>query len=202
MPITIPTGYITEHGSFLYKMIEISDETDSVKGWSIVSIGYDTKMRKFSCNSTYEGYPIISLNRAFAHYEYESLDVSGMDTSNVIDMSNVFAWAQELRDIDISMWDTHNVRNTHEMFLGCTEIKTIDIRNLHVDTAERMFYLCDNILYVVTSSHNVVNTFKNDDSFFILNITNKKFNSININSLMAKASLTGNNKLCIHITDI
>ena len=56
-----------------------------------------------------------------------SFNADGFDTSNVTDMSYMFANAGYLTDLDLSGFDTFNVTNMTGMFCNCTNLTYIDI---------------------------------------------------------------------------
>ena len=61
----------------------------------------------------------------------ENIDFISFDTTNVKDMSYMFARCSSLESIpDISNWNTTNVNNMSYMFDGCNSLKSIpDISN-------------------------------------------------------------------------
>ena len=50
------------------------------------------------------------------------VDLSGFATSNVTDMSGMFAWCYDLK-IDISYFNTSKVKTMTWMFCGCRALK-------------------------------------------------------------------------------
>ena len=74
----------------------------------------------------------------------ESVDLSGVDTSKVKDMSWMFMNSEELTSIDISGFNTENVKTMLAMFAG-TAIEELDLRHFNtknVVNMERMFSDC------------------------------------------------------------
>lgn len=57
----------------------------------------------------------------------EHLDLSGFDTSNVTRMPFMFGECQKLQTLDISGFDTHNVTNMEYMFDKCWELTALDV---------------------------------------------------------------------------
>ena len=53
------------------------------------------------------------------------INLSGFDTSNVIDMGMMFNDCAVLTSLDLSNFDTSNVRNMADMFFGCAALETI-----------------------------------------------------------------------------
>ncbi|MBF1367336.1 MAG: BspA family leucine-rich repeat surface protein [Porphyromonadaceae bacterium] len=51
--------------------------------------------------------------------------LENLNTSEVTDMSRMFAGCSALRSLDLSSFDTSKVMNMGEMFLGCESLTTI-----------------------------------------------------------------------------
>lgn len=65
------------------------------------------------------------------------LDLSSFDTSNVVDMSGMFSRCTKVQSTDISSFDTSNVVNMNRMFFACNELITLDIA--HFDTSNVVY---------------------------------------------------------------
>ena len=61
----------------------------------------------------------------YACYAITYLYVSGWNTSNVTNMSEMFSNCNALTSLDLSGWDTRKVTNMSNMFKGCSALKTI-----------------------------------------------------------------------------
>ena len=93
----------------------------------------------------------------------EELDLSMFDTSNVTDMSNMFAGdlseylslGSSLKKIDLSSFDTSKVTRMSGMFAGCTKLKELDLSNFdtsNVTDMRAMFYRCSSLMFLDLSS--------------------------------------------------
>ena len=60
-------------------------------------------------------------------YAMEALDLSGLDTSQVTNMGDMFFACSSLRSLDLSGWDTSQVTNMGDMFLGCSSLASLDL---------------------------------------------------------------------------
>jgi len=72
----------------------------------------------------------------------ESLDLSNFDTSNVTDMSLMFEDCFSLESLDLSSFDTSNVTNMYRMFydsLSCGSLKSIDLSSFDTSNVTNMF---------------------------------------------------------------
>lgn len=56
-----------------------------------------------------------------------SLDLSGWNTSNIVNMSNTFYSCTTLSELNISTWNTSKVTSMSSMFYNCTSLKELDL---------------------------------------------------------------------------
>ncbi|MGX6972578.1 BspA family leucine-rich repeat surface protein [Vagococcus lutrae] len=78
-------------------------------------------------------------------YDLSSLDVSGFDTSHVTDMSNMFNECNQLSSLDVSGFDTSHVTDMSNMFKSCESLSSLDVRGFdtsHVTDMSSMFNEC------------------------------------------------------------
>ncbi len=69
----------------------------------------------------------------------EEMDISGLDTSSVTDMSGMFEGCSSLKNINISNFDTSNVTDMGEMFKGCSSLESINVSNFNTSKVTYMF---------------------------------------------------------------
>ena len=85
----------------------------------------------------------------FAYLDNVStLDLSGLDTSNMTSMSMMFYKSTSLKSIDVSGFDTSKVVNMNGMFWGCNNLKNIDVSNFKtskVTDMNNMFADCSSL---------------------------------------------------------
>ncbi len=86
----------------------------------------------------------------------QEIDLSGFDTSNVIDMKRMFGGTKALKSIDVSTFDTSKVRSMYWMFRNVQTAKEIDLRNFDTSNVENMFgmFLSANKVEVVYLGEN------------------------------------------------
>ena len=88
-------------------------------------------------------------NGMFAYLDNVStLDLSGLDTSNMTSMSEMFYNSKSLTNIDLSGFDTSKVVTMANMFEGCTNLKDLDVSNFKTSNViymAGMFENCSNI---------------------------------------------------------
>ena len=100
----------------------------------------------------------------FAYLDNVStLDLSGLDTSNMTSMSKMFYNSKSLTNIDVSGFDTSKVVNMNGMFWGCNNLKNIDVSNFNtnkVTDMAGMFEKCSLLTYLDLSSFDTSNVTK------------------------------------------
>lgn len=77
-----------------------------------------------------------------------NLDVSQWDTHNVTKMWMTFSQCSKLKTLDVSRWDTRNVTNMGMMFFDCASLTALDISGWdmkNVSDAWRMFDTCSSL---------------------------------------------------------
>uniref|UniRef100_UPI00166B39A5 BspA family leucine-rich repeat surface protein n=1 Tax=Leuconostoc falkenbergense TaxID=2766470 RepID=UPI00166B39A5 len=70
---------------------------------------------------------ITNMNGMFTGTGLKEVDLSGLNTSAVTIMANVFLNANKLEKIDLSTWNTQNVTSTLNMFKGTTSLWQIKL---------------------------------------------------------------------------
>ena len=86
--------------------------------------------------------------------EIESIDLSGFDTSNVIDMGCLFSECHKLKEIKgIDKFNTSKVKGMRGMFNNCHELETIDLSGFDTSNAidmECMFNGCNKLKKIIS----------------------------------------------------
>ena len=94
----------------------------------------------------------------FAYLDNVStLDLSGLDTSNMTSMSNMFYKSTSLTNIDVSGFDTSRVVTMADMFKDCNNLKEINVSNFNtsnVKSMSGMFENCANLTELDLSNFN------------------------------------------------
>ena len=75
----------------------------------------------------------------------ERMDLAGLDTSRVTDMSRLFDDCRSLAALDTSGWDTSRVRSLRGMFCGCSSLSFLDLSGWDMSGAldvSEMFRSC------------------------------------------------------------
>ena len=90
----------------------------------------------------------------------KSMDLSGVDTSGVTDMSDVFTSCEKLGSLDISGWDTSKVTDMSRMFASCRELASLDVSGWDVSNVtnmRQMFVTCEKLPSLRLSGWDVSN---------------------------------------------
>ncbi len=111
---------------------------------SITSVVFEQGVCAQTCASMFE-----------ACIDLESVDLSGLDTSAVTNMSKMFAGCTSLTSADLAGMDTSNVTNMKYLFHICISMTSADLS--HIDTSSvtdmsLMFFNCVNLETIYASS--------------------------------------------------
>lgn len=129
-------GDIIEDKQFTYKLIQIKNEQYDLDliGWQLryrdeygKAIPLD-KTISFKCEHTVKSLPVISMHNTFTKLNHSRVDVSGMDTRNVVDMREMFSDTLFLRELNLTTFDTSNVRNLMAAFAGMLALQHLDVK--------------------------------------------------------------------------
>ena len=98
----------------------------------------------------------------------QTVDASGLDTSNVTNMQNMFTLDSNLVSVDCSTWDTSNVQNMEYMFSWCENLTTVDVSGWNTSNVEYMtsMFGCCHSLETIDVSKWDVSQLKNTWSLF------------------------------------
>ena len=104
---------------------------------------------------------MTSMSRMFyKSTSLQSIDVSGFDTSKVVNMSYMFEGCSNLENLDLSNFKTSNVSLMQGMFWDCQKLKNIDVSNFNtgkVTSMNRMFWNCKSLIEIDLSNFNTSN---------------------------------------------
>lgn len=79
-----------------------------------------------------------------------SLDVTGFDTSNVTNMCGMFDYCSGLTSLDVTGFDTNNVTNMSCMFEGCSSLTSLDVTSFDTSNVTLMFRMFNSCSCLVT----------------------------------------------------
>ncbi len=97
----------------------------------------------------------VSIRGSLRHFfsdcsSLASLDLSGIDTSNVTDMGYMFYNCTSLTALDLSNLDTSQVTNMNYMFYGCSALATVDLTGFDTSNVTGMSCMFENCTSLVS----------------------------------------------------
>ena len=103
---------------------------------------------------------ITNMGGLFARFNQNrnlsKIDISGWDTSSVVDMSYMFAWnRQYLKELYLSNFDTSNVTTMQNMFYEWKSLETLNFKNAtftNVSNYTNMFSGTSTTLNIITKN--------------------------------------------------
>lgn len=93
-------------------------------------------------------------------YLLKSANLSGLDTSNVQDMSGMFCGCSSLESLDLSTFDTSRVTDMSQMFMFCDSLASLNLSGFNtskVSNMECMFVNCRSLTQLDLSSFDISN---------------------------------------------
>lgn len=121
-----------------------------------------------------------------------SLDLSGLDTSNMTSMSRMFYNSKSLTNIDLSGFDTSKVVTMSYMFDGCTNLENLDVTNFNTSKVTNMYWMFSNLKKVTSLDLSNFNTKMVTNMFGLFRYCSslKELDVSNFNTSMVK-TMTG-----------
>ena len=120
------------------------------------------------------------------------IDVSGIDTSNVTDMSHMFSGCS-LTNLDLSSFNTSNVTNMECMFSGCSRLTNLDLSSFNtsnVTNMERMFSRCSRLTNLDLSDFDTSNVTDMMEMFYLCeDLTDLDLSSFNTPKVTTMSSM-------------
>ena len=83
----------------------------------------------------------------FESSEAQSIDISGLDVSNVHEMDRMFALCSNIKSLDLSSFNVNEyMLQADGMFDGCTNLEVLDISSLgNLEQCDRFISDCDSL---------------------------------------------------------
>lgn len=67
-----------------------------------------------------------------------NLDLSGLDTNRVTNMSAMFSWCSYLKSLNVNGWNTENVQSMFEIFNYCSSLSNLDVSGFQTENVTKM----------------------------------------------------------------
>lgn len=97
-------------------------------------------------------------------WNISSLELGGLDTSNVTDMDSMFYRCYSLTSLNLSGWDTGNVTNMTGMFYCCSSLTSLDLSTWDLSSltyAYGMFESCSQLKTIYVKDYTAYNKLYN-----------------------------------------
>ena len=117
----------------------------------------------------------------------DTLDLTGLDTSNMTSMSYMFYNSNSLKSINLSNFNTSKLLYTNNMFNGCTSLESLDLSNFNtskVTNFSNMFRDCQKMKEInlsnfdTSSATTFANLFHNCSSLTTLDLSSFNTNKV------------------------
>lgn len=123
---------------------------ETPQGWDMSCMFYRcSNLKEIKFSSKFETKNVIGMECMFAETAVTSLDLSSFDTSNVKNMSSMFAGCKNLKEIKWpEVFDTSNVTTMSGMFGSCSSLTSLDLsflKNPNALNIQGMFQNCSNL---------------------------------------------------------
>lgn len=115
-----------------------------------------------------------------------SVNMSGVDTSNVTNMMGMFAGCSSLTNVDVSGFDTSNVMDISGMFGGCSSLTNIDVSGFDTSNVKNMcsmFGNCSSLVSIDLSNFDMSRVVPEGVGFGTVSRTSDMLSSTNITIL-------------------
>ena len=88
----------------------------------------------------------------------EEMDLSGLDTSEVVNTQLMFYGCKNLESLDVSNFDTSNVTFMEQMFSSCSNLKSLDLSSFNTENVTEMSMMFDSCFSLETINLSSFNT--------------------------------------------
>ena len=131
---TVDIGSTYDNGDYTYQYLGAAD------GWKATQKSVTNVTSKMCTNIG--GLPVLSMENTYSSSTSSTIDLSSVNTSNVQNMSNMFAGigSSLANSIDFRYLDTKNVTNMSGMFSSITAT-TLDLRGFNISNVQDMSYM-------------------------------------------------------------
>ena len=195
-------GYLSLESNDIVAYVAIKNNVPS-SGVAEISGCYTSIIGTFKCNPStlkdidelivdcarYLRVNVSKCNSCF-YFEGKKLTIKSLDTSNVTDMSCMFAVRQYVTSLEVSKFDTSKVTDMHSMFGSCKSLQSLNLSNFNtsnVTDMNNMFSYCSSLTSLDLSNFNTSNVtdmysmFSHCSRLTSLNLSN--FNTSNVTNM-------------------
>lgn len=203
-------AFITEMGTQIKAVVFTTSSI--VEGQDVSSDGSRTILAYVNGTTCYvgnrDGGKVLSpadAGRMFSGTKYpgytniSSVDLSGLDTTNVISMYGMFDGCTYLRNINFTGIDTSKVTIMSSMFSNCTSLTSVDLSEFNVaktPNTSSMFSVCINLKYIYVAYDWNIPTASSTSMFYrctsLIGGNGTKYNASNVDGLYSHIDAANN----------
>ena len=88
----------------------------------------------------------------------QHIDLANLDTSNTVNMMNMFAFCRDLVTLDVSALETSHVTNMQGMFNNCKKLVTLDVSGFDTSNVTDMSYMFNHCYALETLNVSTLDT--------------------------------------------
>ena len=118
----------------------------------------------------------------------DTLDLTGLDTSNMTSMSRMFYKSKSLKNINVSGFDTSKVVSMYGMFYGCSNLVDIDLSSFNTSKVTNMgslFNSCSNLTSINITNFDTSNVTEMSGMFrYCSSLTNLDLSNFSTGSVI------------------
>ncbi len=143
------------------------EDTKKVNGntypaWSGTYSAPESEVTTAVFDASFKNYRPQSTEKWFLNFKnLEKIDgLTNFNTSDVNDMSEMFAYCEKLTQLDLSNFNTEKVTNMYNMFFVCPSLSSIDVSKFNTENVTKMnsmFYGCSSLSSIDISKFNTEN---------------------------------------------
>ena len=112
----IPVGYDSNDDSNFKNNVRLFEKNDTAY---ILAIGKNKVIFPENSSLLFQDWSYL--------INVQKIDFKNIDTSNVVDMSNMFFYCNSLTSLDVSSFNTAYVTNMNNMFAGCSNMTSLTL---------------------------------------------------------------------------
>ena len=112
--------------------------SDKKEAYDVTKVVFTESIKDAKPRSTAQWFADYSKLKSIEHLDW-------LNTSEVIDMSEMFGWCASLTSLDLSKFDTHAVTDMSHMFVSCSSLASLDVSSFvtsNVTNMDGMFAAC------------------------------------------------------------
>lgn len=163
----MPINILLNNNNLTKVIVDSDKPSKSVKSVGTIDI-FDSKVDCYADGDALHIYNVKggkvkapqNSTKLFASCTAESMDLKGLDVSQVSNANKMFENCTKMTNLDVSNWDTNSLSDMTYIFNACTSLKKLDLNNWNVSKVkdfQSLFFGCRNLIALNISDWNVSN---------------------------------------------